>query len=249
MRLAIAGGLMTVTAAGPPLVAQQTAADVDTALVVSVDVSNSVDEHRYKLQLEGIATALEDPKVHDAVLSGPNAGILFMLVTWADKPQTMLPWVLIKSKADALAAADRVRRIPRHGGEFTCMSRMLRYISDKVVTQVPAKAARVVVDVSGDGSENCNPDEPVASVRDELVGAGVIINGLPILEGREAATLAPWFTENVMGGPGSFVLPAEGYGDFGNAIRQKFVIEISGGMPRRAEAAADKAGRSTPAAE
>jgi len=65
-------------------------------------------------------------------------------------------------------------------------------------------------------------------LRDALVEAKAIVNGLPILEGREAQTLAPWYTENVMGGPGSFVLPAEGFGDFGRAIRQKFVIEISG---------------------
>ncbi|MGE3230726.1 MAG: DUF1194 domain-containing protein, partial [Hyphomicrobium sp.] len=41
--------------------------DVDTALIVSVDVSNSVDEARYKLQMEGIAKALEDPEVLKAI--------------------------------------------------------------------------------------------------------------------------------------------------------------------------------------
>ncbi len=203
-------------------------AEVDTALVVSVDVSNSVDEHRYKLQMEGIAKALEDPQVLDAILSGPNGGILFTMVTWADKPQVAVPWVRIRSKEDAVRVARQVRLVPRHGGEFTCLARMMRFVSDKVVTQVPAKAVRMIVDVSGDGSDNCNPEEPVSAVRDELVEAKAIVNGLPILEGREAQTLAPWYTENVMGGPGSFVLPAEGFGDFGRAIRQKFVIEISG---------------------
>jgi len=202
--------------------------DVDTALIVSVDVSNSVDEHRYKLQMEGIAKALEDPEVLKAILNGPQGGILFSMVTWADKPKLSLPWQRIASAADAVAVAAKVRALPRQTGEFTCVSGMLRSISDKVVPQIPAKALRIVVDVSGDGSENCNPEEPPALVRDELAAAGVTVNGLPILEGDEGPTLEQWFRDNVMGGPGSFILPANGFSDFGRAIRQKFMIEISG---------------------
>ncbi len=40
---------------------------VATALVVSVDISGSVDETRYHLQMEGIAEALEDPTVLSAI--------------------------------------------------------------------------------------------------------------------------------------------------------------------------------------
>jgi hypothetical protein len=207
--------------------------EVDTALVVSVDVSNSVDQHRYQLQMQGIATALEDPEVLEAILSGGKGGILFTLVTWADKPKTAIPWMRIASKEEAAAAADKVRQVPQQTGEFTCMGLMLRHLADKVVTQIPLPATRVVIDVSGDGSDNCNPLEPVKSVRDELVGYNVTINGLPILEGREAGTLEAYYKENVMGGGGAFVLPAEGFGDFGRAIRQKFVVEVSGIAPPR----------------
>ncbi len=202
--------------------------DVDTALVVSVDVSNSVDEHRYKLQMEGIAKALEDPEVLKAILNGPQGGILFSMMTWADKPKLALPWHRIASAADAVAVAAKVRALPRQTGEFTCVSGMLRSISDKVVPQIPAKALRIVVDVSGDGRENCNPEVPPAVVRDELAATGVTVNGLPILEGEEGPVLEQWYRDNVMGGPGSFVLPADGFDDFGRAIRQKFMIEISG---------------------
>lgn len=213
---------------------------VDTALIVSVDVSNSVDAERYKLQMEGIAQALEDKAVIEAITSGPNGGILFSMVTWADKPTIALPWARIANKEDAARVAARVRRLPQQGGDFTCMTRMLRSMNDKVVPQIPGRALRVVIDVSGDGPDNCNADEPIETVRDELVASGVTINGLPIIvEGGEANALLPpsgeagqapleaWFRAHVMGGNGSFVLPANGYSDFGRAIRQKFVIEIS----------------------
>jgi hypothetical protein len=211
-------------------------AEVDTALIVSVDVSNSVDEQRYRLQMEGIAKALEDPEVLKAILNGPQGGILIAMVTWADKPRLSLPWQRIASASDAAAVAAKVRALPRQTGEFTCVSGMLRSISDKVVPQIPAKALRIVVDVSGDGRENCNPTEPPAVVRDELAASGVTINGLPILEGDEGPTLEAWYQENVMGGPGSFILPAHGFNDFGRAIRQKFMIEISGRQPPVKEA-------------
>jgi len=223
-------------------------AEVDTALIVAVDVSNSVDEQRYRLQMEGIAQALEDPGVISAIAGGAKGGILFSMITWADLPKVSLPWTRITNAAEARATATRVRSLPRQGGEFTCMSRMMRFVSDKIVPQIPAKAAKVVLDISGDGRDNCNAEEPIDKVRDELVSYGVTVNGLPILEGSDAAVaeapggvatqsylpeeqkgapLEDWFRAHVKGGPGSFVLPANGYSDFGRAIRQKFVLEVS----------------------
>ena len=219
--------------------------EVDTALIVAVDVSNSGDDERYRLQMEGIAQALEDPAVIQAIVGGSKGGILFSMVTWADRPNVALPWTRIASEADARAAALKVRTMPRQSGEFTCMSRMMRFVSDKIAPQIPAKAAKVVLDISGDGRDNCNEKEPVEAVRDELVSYGVTGNGLPILEGVDEETLQTgpvqsylpseqtdesleaWYRENVKGGPGSFVLPANGYSDFGRAIRQKFVLEVS----------------------
>lgn len=237
--LAVAVAGAAVTLSEPLAVASDT--QVDTALIVSVDVSNSVDEARYKLQMEGIAKALEDPSVIDAIVSGPNGGILFSMVTWADKPSIVLPWTKIGSKAEAAGVAAKVRSLPHQGGEFTCMTKMLRSANDKIVTQIPGRALRVVIDVSGDGPDNCNADEPIEAVRDELVASGVTVNGLPILvTGADASPQLPpaiegqpnpletYYREKVMGGPGSFVLPADGYNDFGRAIRQKFVVEISG---------------------
>jgi hypothetical protein len=237
------GAILSAFILGVPVNAQD-AQPVDTALIVSVDVSNSVDEARYKLQMEGIAKALEDPGVIEAITGGSGGGILFSMVTWADKPAIAVPWMRITSKADALAVAKRVRTLPHQGGEFTCMTRMLRSVNDKIVPQIPAKAMRIVIDVSGDGPDNCNADEPIEKVRDELVSNGVTINGLPILlDTPEAGAMLPkavpggphpleqWYRDHVRGGSGSFVLPALGYADFERAIRQKFVIEMSGLTP------------------
>ncbi|MCH9807265.1 MAG: DUF1194 domain-containing protein [Alphaproteobacteria bacterium] len=210
-----------------PVRAQQDFGYVDTALVIAVDVSNSVDERRYRLQMNGIANALEDPAVIATILSGAQGAILVSLVAWSDRPQTALQWMKISSREEARMVAAKVRRLPRISGEFTCMADMLRYLNNKVLPTVPARALRKVVDVSGDGSDNCNSTIATPQIRDEIVGYGTIINGLPILEGAEAKTLEQWYEDNVQGGAGSFVLAAKSFEDFGRAIRQKFIVEIS----------------------
>lgn len=216
---------------GAPAARGANAQAVDVGLVLAVDVSGSVSEDRYGLQMSGIAAAFEDRSVQDVILSGLRRSLAITLVQWSDKPQVSVPWTVIASAGDALAFAARVRAAPRLASQFTCMSRMLRFVADKVLPQMPARADRTIVDVSGDGHDNCNPPVPVDAIRDELAAGAATINGLPILEGDEATSLAAWYRDHVIGGVGAFLLPAAGYRDFGRAIRQKFITEVSS-LPR-----------------
>lgn len=196
----------------------------DLALVLAVDVSGSVDAGRYALQMNGIANAFEDRA--GQILGGQHGAMLVTLVEWANKPTLSLPWVLLTTAEDIHRFAESVRHVPRAENGFTCMASALRSIADKMLTRLPVPADRLVVDVSGDGSDNCN-QASVDRVRDELVAANVTVNGLPILEGDEAATLADWYRSHVIGGLGSFLIPAHGSADFERAIRRKFEVEIS----------------------
>lgn len=208
----------------------QAAERVDVALVLAVDVSESVDSSRFTLQMAGIAAAFEAPEVQGAVLAGSHHAMLIALVQWSNHPNLSIPWTLLTSPADVHAFAAQVRRLRRTEKGFTCMSVALRSIADKLLTQMPVPADRIVVDVSGDGAENCNPRETTDEVRDDLVSTGVTVNGLPILEGDEAETLEAWYRAHVIGGDGSFLVPAHGFEDFEQAMHRKFVTEVSG-MP------------------
>jgi Protein of unknown function (DUF1194) len=249
--------VLTVFGAGWIASQQLAYADVgleaDTALVLAVDVSNSVNATRYRLQMEGIAQALEDSGVISAITSGPKGGIMLALVTWADHAQLSLSWRLVRSADDARAFAALIRQVPQTTGEYTCTARMFEKIRETIIPGLPGKADRVVIDVSGDGIDNCGQPGESASERDQLVAAGVTINGLPIIVKGEndivgsgayrapgyglkelpiqdqstTMTLDAWYTANVIGGPGGFLLKANGFEDFGRAFRQKFVSEIS----------------------
>lgn len=224
----------------------------DLALVISVDVSQSVDDARYRLQMDGIADALEDPGVTAAMTSGAAKSIFVALVVWADKAEVALPWARIASADDAHSFANRVRGLRRYGGEFTCLGRMLGSIDELVLASSPVDTGKVVVDVSGDGIDNCGGVAAVNSARDRLVASGATINGLPIVEdtgrivgagayrapgmpfdtatplqAQEQSTLDEWYAAHVIGGDHAFIKVANGYADFARAMRQKFVTEVS----------------------
>jgi hypothetical protein len=231
----------------------QEALGVDTALALAVDISDSVDDHRYRLQMEGIAQALEDESVLAAITSGPKGAIALALVEWADSAETTVDWQIVRNAADAARVAALIRVLPHRKGEYTCLARMMTLVKERALAEAPA-AARKVLDVSGDGIDNCADATAGDLARDALVAEGVIINGLPIIvkgendvvgsgayrapgyglrelpRGPDTATttLDKWFQEHVIGGPGAFVITAQGYSEFGKAFRQKFVTEVSG---------------------
>jgi len=177
------------------------------------------------------------------------------LVAWSDSTEIAMPWAWIRNGDDARRVAGLVRAVPQKGGEYTCLARMLSRVRDHVVPHAPGNASRVVVDVSGDGIDNCEVRRATDAARDALVAQDVTINGLPIIvEGendivgagtfrrpgfafedlgldRDATTLDAWYRDHVIGGAGAFLHVAHGYEDFGRAFRQKFVTEISA-LPR-----------------
>jgi hypothetical protein len=204
---------------------------VDTALVLAVDVSESVNTERYALQMAGISKTFEDPEIQQMILSGPNHSMFVALVEWSSKAFLSIPWTLITSPGDAMAFAEKIQRTPRFENQFTCLARALQVVRDKVLPFLPVAANRTIVDVSGDGRDNCNTSPPVDAMRDQLVLAGLTINGLPILEGDEAATLEDWYTQHVIGGPAAFLVPALGFTDFERAMRKKFLVEVSSRSP------------------
>jgi hypothetical protein len=85
------------------------------------------------------------------------------------------------------------------------------------------KGARRVIDISGDGSNNRG--RPAARARDDAVHAGAVINGLPIL--ALDSDLGRYFSDHVIGGPGAFVIAAESYETFADAILKKLVREMA----------------------
>ena len=225
---------------------------VDAALILAVDISQSVDEDRYRLQMEGMAKALENEAVADAITSGPYGRIAIQFIVWADGVETLIPWQIISSRKNALTFAGLIRRQTHRAGEYTCMARMMRIVDESMLDELPFTATRTILDISGDGIDNCAEPQAVNDARDRLVGRGVTVNGLPIIVSGEndvvgagayrepgfglrplshdpglETTLEHWFKDHVIGGRGAFVQPSQGYEEISRAFQQKFLTEIS----------------------
>jgi hypothetical protein len=205
---------------------------VDVLLVLAVDVSRSVDEDEARLQREGYRSAVSDPQVVEAIRGGMIGAVGLAYVEWAgaEYQRLVLPWMRIAGQGDATAWAEKLAEAPRASLSWTSISGALDF-SRTVLAQAPFDATRRVIDVSGDGVNNSGGAVEVA--RDRLVAEGVTINGLPIVNDRPTFGRMPpiplddYFRESVIGGAGAFVIVAEDFTSFGNAVKRKLIREIA----------------------
>jgi hypothetical protein len=209
---------------------------VDLLLVLAADVSRSVDSQKFQLQREGYAAALADPRVIDAIQSGRRGriGVLFLEWSGFGNQKVVIDWTVVDGPKAAQAFGDRLLESPRSFADRTSISGGI----DAAVAQLaraPFEGQRRTIDVSGDGTNNAGRD--VGLARDEALALGISINGLVIL----SETPLPWnpehtnppggltkyYRDNVIGGPGSFVLEAKDFNSFGEAIVKKMIAEIA----------------------
>ena len=226
--LVVASGLLP----SAPALAQTA---VDLELVIAVDVSLSMDLDEQRLQRDGYVAAFRDPEIQKAIVSGPNGRIAVIYMEWAGPPtqQVVIPWTVIDGAQAAHALADRLEVAPITRARMTSISTALQY-SGRLFATSGVKGIRRVIDVSGDGPNNAGM--PVLSIRDELVADGIVINGLPIMiklaQGFfDLARLDLYYTDCVIGGTGSFMIPIKERSEFQTATRRKLLLEIAGREP------------------
>ena len=225
--------LIALALTGPP---GRTAEPVDLLLVLAADVSRSVDQRKFQLQREGYAAAIADPKVLQAISSGRNRRIAMCFVEWSgvSNQKVVIDWSLIDGPDAAHKFGDQLLELPRSFAERTSISGGIDF-SMSLYAHSPYEAARRTIDVSGDGTNNSGRDVMLA--RDDALAQGVTINGLVILSDRPLpwnpehtnppGGLPNYYRNNVVGGPGAFVIVAENFESFGEGIIKKLIAEIA----------------------
>jgi Protein of unknown function (DUF1194) len=201
------------------------ATEVDLMLVLAVDASGSVSQRRFELQKQGYAAAFRNPRVLKAIQSLMTQSIGVTMFQWTGPrlQVPVVPWTQIKDAATAEDFAGAIERVPRQlFGGGTSISGAIDY-ARLILLQSPFMASRRTIDVSGDGANNIG--RPVQFARDEAVKDGITINGLPIL--AVEPDLDTYYFENVIGGPGAVMVPAESFESFADAILKKLIIEIA----------------------
>lgn len=206
--------------------------EVDVALVLAVDISYSMDMEEQKLQREGYIAALNSDEVQRAIRMGMTGRIAITYFEWANRndQRLVLPWTILDGPEATRTATDIIAMTPIRRAQRTSISGALHY-SHKLLREMPYRAMRRVVDVSGDGPNNAG--EPVETARDTLINQGVTINGLPVMLTRAYGGwghidhLDRYYQDCVIGGPGAFVQSIRSMDEFLTATRQKILREIA----------------------
>ncbi|MBX6426485.1 MAG: DUF1194 domain-containing protein [Variibacter sp.] len=238
LRTAMAVAALAI--AGAPLARAGEA--VDLLLVLAADVSRSIDSVKFQLQRDGYAAAFLNPRVLEAIRSGKNGRIAVCFVEWSGflSQKVVIDWMPISNEESARQFGDRLIEAPRSFAERTSISAAIDFAMTQF-DRAPFESPRRTIDVSGDGTNNSGRD--VRSARDEAVARNITINGLVILSEQPLAWnpdhthppggLPNYYRENVVGGPGAFVMVAEDFKAFGEAIVNKLVAEIALTKPPR----------------
>jgi hypothetical protein len=215
---------------------------VDLELVLLADASGSIDTSEIAFQRKGYAEALVSEDVMDAIRTGAHQRIAVTYVEWGsfESQDIVVPWTVIDGEASAAAFADRLVKAPRRAFGRNAIGQALLFGKTLIETN-SHEGYRRVIDLSADSANSWN-GVPLATAREEVVKAGITINGLPILcrfcSGRPVNyDLEKAFEDTIIGGPDAFVVTADDMQQFSTAVKRKLVLEIAGLTPEREEAA------------
>lgn len=208
---------------------------VDLELVLAVDVSGSVDSWEARQQRDGYVAAIADPAVIRAIGSNFHGRIAVTYVEWSgsDQQQVLMPWQVIGDADAAEAFSSVLAAKPLTRMMYTSISNAIDY-SAPLFDENGFAGERRVIDISGDGPNNRG--RPLEEARAAALARGITINGLPILNDRPQPWAGPtpiqmnldrYYAEQVIGGPGSFIVVAEDYTAFRQAILTKLILEIA----------------------
>lgn len=208
--------------------------EVDVELVLAIDTSGSIDYQEAELQRKGTAEAFLSKDVIQAIQSGSLGRIGVSAIYFSSRAYGWMGvpvnWMIVRDQKSAEEFIHTLITAERHSGRGTSISDALE-LSQRMLERGPFRSNKQVIDVSGDGVNNAG--RSVLQARDEVLAKGITINALPIIDDSTPQDLDKYFQGCVIGGPGSFVLVAKGFGDFARALRRKLVLEISGLTPEQ----------------
>ncbi len=210
---------------------------VDLELVLAADISSSMDLEEAALLRQGFVRAFRHRDVIDAIQRGRLGRIAVTYVEWGgDQYQrTRVDWAEVADAGSAAAFAEAIERSSAILVEWTSISGAIAFGAQSFEGN-GFRSERRIIDISGDGPNNKGAYVNLA--RDRAVADGIGINGLPIINDRpniDGYPLMPdlglYYEDCVIGGPGAFIVVADGFKDFSRAILGKLVTEIAGRAP------------------
>lgn len=207
---------------------------VDLELVLLADASGSIDDQEILFQRRGYAEAITHPQVLQAIADTGRGRIAVAYVEWgaAKSQEVVVGWSVIDGPDAARAFAAALMVPPRRASGRNAIGAAL-LAGKRLIEDNRFDGTRRVIDLSADSANNWYRPF-IEDARDEVLAVGIVINGLAVLcrdcwSGRPVGyDLERAFSDRIIGGPGSFVVTADGPRSFAAAVRRKLILEIAG---------------------
>jgi len=174
------------------------------ALALGLDVSGSVDEAEYQLQLQGLAAALMSDDVRASLMRLPDAPVRILVFEWSgqDYQRVLIPWTDITSPSRLKAVSEQLRSTTRRQAPPTTALGQAIQVGAGFLNQQPDCWKRTL-DISGDGKNNTGPEPHHVN-----------------------AELTAYFAHRVLAGPDAFSEVAIGFDDYERAMSRKLLREL-----------------------
>jgi Ca-activated chloride channel family protein len=193
----------------------------ETALVLAIDISGSINPAEYALQVRGLVHGLSDPEVIQALIRGQVA---LTVVEWSGVGQqaVAIPWARMVVVEDVARFRDRAARLPRafRAGD-TAVGDAIAFSAAQFADV--ADCTRRVIDISGDGSENAGGT--VVEARSAAERAGITINAIAIEDPGLSRPITNFYLNWAITRDG-FVITARGLSDYPRSMREKLLREL-----------------------
>ena len=203
------------------------------ALALGLDVSGSVDAVEYRLQLDGVAAALEHPDTQAALFAIPDATVALAVYQWGapDQQEVLVGWTELTGLAQVRQVAGQLRRAnARFADPYTGLGAAIEYGAGLLAQR--DGCWRHTLDISGDGPSNAGP-HPGTIVLEK--SPEITVNALAVNPGSRdnitkdlthTRTLLDHYNVHVLRGPGAFSETAQDYDDFQSAMTRKLLREL-----------------------
>jgi hypothetical protein len=216
------------------VLAHQAQAQCRQALALALDVSGSVDAREYRLQMDGLATALGTSNVRGALLDQPGGVVNLMVYEWSGPADhtVVLPWTPVRDAAALKAIVAQLNAAQRQVKSPGTALGDAMVLGAEFLSQQPECWTRTL-DISGDGKANLGARP--RDIKPELQSQGITINALVIGADApgtgdnrqvEIGELSAYFRAEVILGAGAFVETAVGFEDYADAMARKLEREL-----------------------
>ncbi len=204
------------------------AAECRLALLLGLDISSSVDAAEDRLQRGGMVAALIAPEV-EAAFFAAGQPVALAVYEWSGRynQEVILDWTLIEERGDLVRAAEVIAATTRSYGEFPTAMGVALDFGVQMLARAP-DCLRKTIDMAGDG-ENNEDHGPLVSYQ-AVAFDDITVNGLVVANAADFQTeerLTAFFRDQVLHGPGAFMIVADGFDDYERAMRIKLERELT----------------------